>query len=469
MISGQGFILALVGLAGVSAVVIVILMAYSRRFRDAGGMFPLSTIVFSAWVAGTIILTPYTFALRIPGLPDMSLERLLFIALCFLAIVRIYIGRRNKGQNSTIEFFMFLFSAWCVISMARFGFIETYSIFARPTYVFLIGYFIPFLTFAYAKRFLQDEQDYRVVLKILFWFGAYLAFIAYLERFDLKAYVIPSYIVDPQITDLHLDRSRGPFLNAAFNGLALNIAFLCGLMALPSVKGPGRWMYLLTLAFYVPAIYFTRTRSVYVHFLLTLFMLLFVYKTRFPRWKILPLVALLVGILLAVNWQKLSSSNREEGGIGQTTEISIRLELADKSLRSIMEHPLGGIGLTQFRTASLFTPEDVEFQHNHLLGLAVELGLTGLGLYLVILWLVFSRLYKLCAAVPESGVANLNFILLIATALFVNLINNFFVEPTLHLFANMNFFLFAGMADSLYNTYCLPGKMGLKPWKPRQG
>ena len=226
-------------------------------------------------------------------------------------------------------------------------------------------------------------------------------------------------------------------------------------MALPAARKDRRWLYYLVLLLHIPAIYFTRTRSVYVQFLMTVMVMLSIYDTRIARWKFFPAMILAVAVLLGANWSKLTSSDREAGGIGQMKEISIRLELAEKSLNSILEHPFGGVGLAQFRTASLFTPSEVEFQHNQLIGMAVELGLPGMLLYLMIYFLTFSRLYRLCATVPDGVFVNLNLVILLATALFGNMLNNFFVEPSLHLFANLNFFIFAGVADNLYSKYCM--------------
>lgn len=453
MFSGQNLVLAFIFLTAISACVIALLI-HARQAARSSRKLRLSTLLLAFWIIGTIILTPYTFAIRIPGLPDLSIERLSFFGLLFASIVRIYTKDLTRPENSYIECIMLAFSTMCIISMARFGFVESYHAFPRPSFVFMIGYAIPFFTFAYTKRFV-GEYDALVVMKFLFWFGGYLVIISFMEHFGYRDSVIPSYIADTQLSTLHLDRSRGPFLNAAFNGLALNITFMCGVMALQTIKGLRRWPYYLFLILHVPAIYFTRTRSVYVHFVMTAFVLMFVYRSRIARWKFIPGLVLIMGIVFIAKWDNLTSGDRVSGGLGQMKEVAIRLELAEKSLRLLMDNPFGGIGLAQFSTGSLFTPEEIELQHNHLIGMAVELGLPGAALYIMILLLVFHRLYKLCETVPESDFVNLNLVLLLATTLFVNLVNNFFVEPSLHMFTAVNFFFFAGVTDSLYEKYCL--------------
>lgn len=440
--------------------VMAFMFAFSPRFHPRGGAYHLTSLVFVIWMVACVILTPYTFALKVGGLPDISIDRVLLVLLMACVGLRAFRKDLVHGQGKLIEFLMLVFCGICLVSMARFGFMEIYSEFARPSYIFQTGYLIPFLSFFVAKYFLSSEEDILIVFRIFFWFGCYLVLLAFLEHYGLKRFVFPSYIVDPSVSDLHLDRARGPFLNAAFNGLALNFAFICGLFVLPTVKGPKRLPYILLLLAYAPAIYFTRTRSVYLHFLVTVLAVLFLYRTKTSWWRLLPVLFLVAAIVVGANLHKLTSSSRESGGLGEMKEIYIRFGLAEKSRNMILENPISGVGLAQFRTGSLFMPSEVEYQHNHLIGMAVELGLPGLGIYLAMLLVIFRRLYVLADAIPDGVFLNVNFVLLLAVGLFMTLLNNVFVEPSLHLFAQLNFFVLAGIADQLYNKYarwpCLP-------------
>lgn len=439
-------------ISGVALATVLAALAVSPKFHH-GRHASFTSVTFGLWMVASVILTSYTFAVRGGGLPDLSLERMFFIALFAFAIVRIRNGSFLHNQGGAVEILMLLFSIWCFISMGRFGFFEIYSDFPRPTFIYLTGYGIPFLMYIFVKRFFMDDTDILVLLKILFWFGCYLAWLAYMERFGIKSLVLPSYILDPSISPLHLDRSRGPFLNAAFNGLALNVTLLCGLMVLPALRGFARGVHILLILFYLPAIYFTRTRSVYLGLVLILIVMVFMYKTTWSKWKFIPVIILAGLLAIAVNWSKLTSEDREAGGIGQMKEVEIRLDLMRKSLNLIIEHPFGGIGLAQFRTASLFTPTEVELQHNQLIGLAVELGIPGMLLYIAIFGVLFSRIYRVAGVMPDHSCINANFLLLLTTLLFVDLLNNMLVEPSLHLFANTNFFVFAGISDQLYYRY----------------
>lgn len=434
---------------------IFILVAYSPRFGHGPGAVRQSTLLFSVWLAATVVFSPFTFVLKVPGLPDMSVDRTIALLVMFCALIRVYRHDSLSGQDKLVETLMFLFGVVCLISMARFGFSSSRPTLQKPSYIFLFGYCLPFMAFVYAKYFLSSERDMTAVFKTLFWLGVYLTVMAFLERSSYNYLVWPSYVTDPAISPLHLDRARGPFLNAAFNGVALNVAFLCGFMAYPSLPRSRRWLYVALLALMVPAVYLTRTRSVYLHFLVTLGGVLLLYKTGFSRWRILPALALACAILLAANAERFISEDREAGGLAQMNEVYIRLNLAEKSRLLLSENPIGGIGLAQFRNGSLFTPKEVEMQHNQLIGMAVELGLPGFLLYLCMLLVLFHRLCRLADFIPQGTVCNPNLVTLIALTLFVFLWNAFFVEPAMHLYLNSTLFAFAGVIDQLYNRYVL--------------
>lgn len=447
--------IAFVLLLGVPVVVIFLMASFSPRFGMTRRYARLSSMLFAAWLVATVVFSPYTMVLQLGGLPDITLERGLLVATFFIVLIRLYTHDVLRGQNKLIEVLMVAFCVICIISMSRFGFLETYSAFSRPSFVFMSGYLVPFLSFVFTKYMLDNEDDLLVVFKSVFWLGAYLTITAFLERSSFKYLVWPSYIIDPAVSPLHLDRARGPFLNAAFNGVALNVAFLCGLIVYPTLRGARRWAYILFMILMVPAIYLTRTRSVYVHFLLTGAALVTVYRTRFALWRILPAAALVVIILVGTQLDKLMSSDRMGGGIGQMQEVYIRLGLAEKSLNLLSENPFGGIGLAQFKTSSLFTPEIFEYQHNQLIGMAVELGLPGVFFYLCIIIILFRRIARLADFVPTDRLLGPNMVLLLCLILMVSLWNAVFVEPTMHLFMSSNFFVFAGIVDQLYNRYVL--------------
>jgi O-antigen ligase len=359
----------------------------------------------------------------------------------------------------TIEILMLLFSLVCILSMLAKGFKPVNTLFPAPWNVFVNGYLFAFLAFLFAKNQVTTEQDVRFVLGTLYAMGLYLAVVAFFEFFELRQFVYPQFINNPKIL-LHLDRARGPFLNSAFNGIALIVGFLAGFHLMSCLQGPGRVFHQGLLVLFFPAIFFTQTRSIYLGFIITLAALLLCYRTPIPKWKVMALPVALMLVLVLVNVPRLASKERREGGVLQVDEVLVRATLLERSVVMFSDHPLTGVGLGQFipvfyneyrgRVATLENTAD-QAQHNHLIGMLVELGVFGVGLYLAIITMLFRRLYQLLPRMPSRGLVSVNLLLVIGVVLVVQLVANQFVEPSYCMFVNVVFFLFGGMADGLYS------------------
>jgi O-antigen ligase len=395
---------------------------------------------------------------RIAGLFDITIERALFVIVAASLIVGLFSEQSSTDQNRTIAGLFFLFSLICLASMGIHGFRQSEPKYVAPFYFYITAYLFPFVAFVFAKRFLTTERALSFFLHTLFYFGVYLAVIAFFEFFGLRQYVYPEFINDPKVL-LHLDRARGPFLNSAINGLALIVGFICGMHLFSFKQGFGKIFHLAMLSLFFPAVFFTLTRSIYLCFLFVLAMSLFAYRTSFPKWKTFALPMCLVCVLAFSFTPRLSSSERRAGGIGQIEEILIREALLKRSIVMIADNPVLGVGLGQFIPASVAKykgvvpiPETSEeqTQHNQLIGMTVELGFVGVLVYLAILIVFFRRFFALYSRLPWTGLINSNLALLLGLCASVFLINNLFVDASFHLFPNVLFFTCGGIADGLY-------------------
>lgn len=428
----------------------------------------LSTVLFAGWLVASALLGPFFYIFRPIGFFDLTIERILFLLVIIVLGLGLFSDRVDLRKNKAIELAMFLFVIICIVSMLQHGFVSPFpERFPSPWYVFINGYLFPFLVFVYAKYFLAAEKDQRAIFHVLFFFGFYLTIIAYFEFFGLRQFVYPRYINDPDVW-LHLDRARGPFLNSAINGIAITIGFVCGLHLMQQKSPVSKIFYMGALMLFLPAIFFTQTRSVYLGFIIAFGGLLMLYRTDFPKWKVFALPVALVLVLVLTQGQRLFSPERKAGGVLQVREISIRFQLIQRSLGMIRENPLFGVGLAQFLPYSFseFRGQGAvaessgdTTQHNHLLGLLVEIGLVGIFAYLLIYILIFRRFFLLVRKIPEKGFIGVNFLLVgaIVWAIYIN--NNMFLEPSFFLFLNAIPFLFGGMVDGLYNKHVLNGNL----------
>ncbi|TRZ52452.1 O-antigen ligase domain-containing protein [bacterium] len=421
----------------------------------------IPAILLALWIIAGPVFGVHFFVLRVAGLTDITIERLLFSMILIFLGVGLLKGKVRFQGNMTIEITMGIFALICLVSMVRTGFLPISREFASPWSIFITGYLFPFIVFVFAKNYIVSEKDVVVIFQMLFYFGIYLSIMAFFEYADLRQFVFPQYIKDPLISIVHLDRARGPFLNSALNGFGILIGFICGLHFLQKKRGFAKVIYLAALLIFFPAVYFTQTRSVYLGMIVTLYIFLAWYRMSFPKWKLISLplaVVLIVGLAYS---PRLLSSERREGGVAQMEEVDVRLALMRKSYFLLAEQPFTGIGLAQFVPSSFlgsykgpvsFSMEGLEpqLQHNNLLGIATELGIPGFLAYLALIILILRRLRQLKGKLPETGIMGSNLRIAIFAIWCVFLETGLFLETSVNIFIHAVPFLFAGLADGLY-------------------
>jgi len=454
----------LLAIIGFSAFLILFyILQGTHEASDPAMAFSFSTVIFSFWLVSSAVWGPYFFSVRIPGLFDFAIDRGFLAMLIGILLIGVYRDKVNFGVGCRVEVLMLLFLCVGLGSMMVHGFKAAVPRYPSPVNIFINGYLFPFFALLFAGNYLTNKRDLSLVFHVIFYFSVYLAIIAYFEFFNLRQFVFPRYINDPEIL-LHLDRARGPFLNAAFNGLAINLGFICGLHLLAFKQGFRRLWYILLLALFFPAVFFTQTRSVYLTFALTLVCFVCFYRTSFPKLKVLAIPVVLLFLLVLVRLETLASRERREGGIYQVEEVETRFGLIRRSVVMFLDHPVLGVGLGQFVPAvvqryrgKIPLPANLEdqTQHNHFLGLMVELGMVGASLYLMVVAGFFRGLLKLAEKLPDRGFISVNLLVVLAIALAVCLGCNLFVEPSYCLYANVSFFLFGGIANGLYRHFCL--------------
>lgn len=422
----------------------------------------LPALLLSIWLIASAVWGAEYYSVRLPGLFDFTVDRILFCGILFALAMLVFSDRPYLKYNITPELMMAVFLVLAVGSMLALGFRSSLAKFASPWYLFMNGYLFPFLAYVFAKNYVSEEKGIRVLFHFLFYLGVYLCIVAFLEFFNLRQYIYPRYITDPNVW-LHLDRARGPFLNAAFNGLAINIGFICGIHLLPHKSGLPRLIYIGLLTLFFPAVFFTQTRSVYLGFALTIIGFALFYRTSLPKLKVLSLPAVLLIFLFLFNIPNMMSADRRSGGVLQMQEVEERMGLINRSFLMFTESPFLGAGLGRYPELSqqyrgslaLPTSYTTIVQHNHLLGMLVECGMIGTLFYIGMLVTFFRHMYLLADFIPEFGVMGSGLLLCLATGMIIYINNNLFVEPAYFLFVNAVFFTFAGISEGLYNRYAL--------------
>jgi O-antigen ligase len=276
-------------------------------------------------------------------------------------------------------------AAYAVISA-----IAAHTLDDRNAQFMLIDQFgvLPFVIFALAPVAFATERQRMILLGSLVAAGAYLSVMAVLEKLKLYGWVVPSYIGDPAV-GIHFGRARGPFVEAAQDGLALYGSAVAAAIAFSLWRRPGARALAAAVALLAPVgVLLTVTRGVWVAAVVgTLAGLL---ATAALRRYVVPVALLgVLGVLAAfavIPGLARDASARQN----DKSPIYERRNTNAAALRMIADKPLLGFGFD--RANANLDPyfrlhPDIPLVgaaagiHNVYLQYAASLGLVGFGLW----------------------------------------------------------------------------------------
>jgi len=339
-------------------------------------------------------LAALTAMLLRPPFPDFfEVDRLAFGLLVIGATVRVVVLReRLFAVRATWP--MIGLSAFAIVSVLSRPFdSEAWSVLAAKFLVPFTLFHLAGLVFTQERRFRQFEFFALAVL-------AYLSFIAIAFLTGAHSLIFPRFIVDENL-GYHLDRARGPFLQAVANGMSLNLLGLLAVHAYRRRSARG-WKMVLLLASVPIAILATMTRTVWLSFAGTAMALVLLSKDRTLRRACIGLT-LVAGVGLAVVLTSTSLSGALSDRVEERGPIDYRAAVYAGGWQMFLERPLTGWGLHQMpaelpRYVSGYD-EKVLYPHNTYLEMLVEQGVAGLALYVWLMW-EFWRLAR--GAVPAG-------------------------------------------------------------------
>jgi O-antigen ligase len=166
--------------------------------------------------------------------------------------------------------------------------------------------------------------------------------------------------------------------NMAGHTIAVFLPILTGFALLPGRKWIARLLLMITAIFLGFLLLLTGSRGAMITATVGLVMLVF-YAFRF---SLLP-VALILGGLFIFNWSFVTKLFLDV----RFDSVEDRIDLIYFGFKTVMEHPLLGIGLKQFQNHF----HDMPFyllgrtSHNAYLEIAVEMGILGLGVFVTFL------------------------------------------------------------------------------------
>jgi putative inorganic carbon (HCO3(-)) transporter len=312
----------------------------------------------------------------------------ILLAVGVLAVIVRANGRpRPAFRLGRVHFVLAAALAYAVISAIMVGTLDRRS--AR--FVLLDDYgVLPFLMFLIAPVAFATARQRRILLGSLVAAGAYLSITAVFEKLKLRDLVIPHYINDPAV-GTHFGRSRGPFAEAAANGLALYSCAVAAAIALTLWQG--RWQRACAWAVLVLApvgLLLTVTRSVWLAGIIATLVAM-ATTPGLRRWLLPGAVAGAAAVLIAfavIPGLSKQASDREK----DKNPVYERQNTTAAGLRMVADRPLFGVGWDRAndRIDSYFRLDpDIPLIgaqagfHNLYLQYGVSLGLLGLAVWLL--------------------------------------------------------------------------------------
>jgi putative inorganic carbon (HCO3(-)) transporter len=246
---------------------------------------------------------------------------------------------------------------------------------------------VPFLLFWTAPAAFGGPRERRILLVTLVGLGLYLGITALLETVGPYSLVFPRYVLDPNV-GLHAGRARGPFAEAAADGLAM---FSCAVAAAVMLAGrpQRRWLPVAAIVFCGAGIVFCLTRQVWVAAIVATAVTMLATRALRP-WLIPAAVIGSVGVL-AIFVAVPGFEERADTRLNDESPVWDRLNSNAATLRMLGERPLLGFGWGTFpaHSADFYrqAPDrpltTVGKPHNVFLATGAELGALALFAWLV--------------------------------------------------------------------------------------
>ena len=309
-------------------------------------------------------------------------DRIAFLLLVFVVLIRILLLQGELPVSVSFTIPMLGLAVLALVGNWK----QPYD--AEAWSVVAAQFLVPFAMFHVARAVFTTDTTVRQLEAFCLLTLAYLCFISIAFLLGQTQLIFPRFILDGAV-DMHVDRARGPFLQAVANGVSINVLGLVAFDVYRRKRLPRIMACALFLG--VPtAILATMTRSVWFSFVLSFCAIAFVSKGARLRQCLL-LVGMAVGIIVTVACANLVVGTASQERFQDRDTLNFRLAVYELGWDMFREKPLLGWGQGEFAREvearmSDFRP-NAYAAHNTFVDITVEHGAVGLSLYL---WIAVS-------------------------------------------------------------------------------
>jgi O-antigen ligase len=337
--------------------------------------------------AAAVVLAPLAGNWQVLGVPGaLGLDRLLLVVAVSVALLRELLAKReSRLRLEPVHWVLAAAIVYATGSALTAGTLAESDSFFRLLQIYGL---LPFLAFLTAPLVFRHRRDREILLIAFVGLGAYLGLTALFETVGLDALVFPKYILNPNY-GTHFGRARGPFVEAVTNGTALYVCAVAAAIAYTSWQRPGkRALAAGVCGLCLLGTLLTLQRSVWLATLLATIVAML--SIRELRRLLVPALAVgAVAVLAALAFVPGLADHTQER-IGDQRTVQDRENANRAAINMVESRPLLGFGWSEFdqKGVDYFQlspdyPLSITVVHNLFLGLAAELGLVGLTLWVI--------------------------------------------------------------------------------------
>lgn len=391
---GAGFVFAVAASAAGAIALGGDQQTVTRVVAAAALSAPLAYLVWHAEPAYTLtaglLLSPFSGNWEGIGIPGaVAPDRLLLLAGVAVVILRAPAVRdRPRLRIETVHWVLAAAVLYAMFSAAASGTLLENQAFFRLLQTFGV---LPFLVFLVAPVAFRTRRQRAVLLTGLVALGGYLGLTALFEATGVQRLVFPRYILDPGF-GYQAGRARGPFAEATANGVGLYVCAVAAGLALISWQGRVARMITASVGgLCLVGTLLTLERSVWLAAVLaTITAVAFLGQGRRMFVRIVPALVIVFAVALAAIPNLGSQVSDRFGG---QQSVWDRKNMNRAALNMVEARPMFGFGWNEYskQHANYFqqspnyplTGGSVDNAHNLFLLFAAELGILGVGLWLL--------------------------------------------------------------------------------------
>ncbi len=278
---------------------------------------------------------------------------------------------------------------------------------AQPASRFLLLYAAPATLYWLVSRCRLSGRASATALATLGALSVYLGVIGSAEVLGANGLVFPRHVLTSANQEF-LGRARGPLLNPVANGLVIGVGMTSLLGLWPLVPRALRLFLLPAMLIAGLGLIATLTRSVWLGAALSLLTLHLIRLPRRAQTGYLLIATVLATVVLPAGWEQVAAFKRDKNVSAAEMAQSARLRpmLAVVAWQMFRDHPLGGVGLGQYKehdnryieARQVDLPLEVVrpyHQHNVVLSLLAETGLAATMPFLALLGCWAATAWKL--------------------------------------------------------------------------